>query len=293
MKQMVRVLFLGSLFALAGCYGDMDGTTDSDFSAGATDWQTEVANSQFDKVTGDELSLADRPFGLAMGDVLRNELEFEPMSRTDTADTACPGDVVQYGIDVSYYQGTIHWNAVKNDRKRFAFIRVSDGLSHVDSQFENNWQNAKSAGVFVGAYQFFRPSQDATDQADLMVQKLNSMSFGRLDLPPVIDVETTDGVSSSTVISRVNTWLQRVQSKTGRKPALYTSPGFWSSIGNPTPSPFPYLWVAHWTNNCPTIPPNWSELLWWQYSSSGSVDGISGNVDSDLFNGKMIKMIRL
>ena len=202
----------------------------------------------------------------------------------------CPGGNKVYGIDVSYYQGTINWSAVKAAGKQFALIRVSDGTGFKDPQFLNNWRNAKAAGLTVGAYQFFRPGQDVTAQADLIVNQLISVGFGAGDIPPVIDVEVKDGVSNANIIARVNSWLQRVRSRTGRLPVLYTSPGFWSGLGNPTPSPLPYLWDAHWTSACPSLPPAWGRLRFWQYSSTGRVSGISGNVDLDVYNGTLAEL---
>ena len=195
-----------------------------------------------------------------------------------------------YGIDVSQWQGTINWAQVKAAGKQFAVIRVSDGTGHIDPTFATNWRNAKAAGVAVGAYQFFEPGQDATAQADLLVSQLSSVGYGAGDLPPVIDVEVTGGVSDATVASRVNTWIARVKSRTGRLPALYTSPGFWSGLGNPTPPLLPYIWVAHWGVDCPTLPPAWGRLRLWQYSSTGSVPGISGHVDLDQYNGTLAEL---
>lgn len=213
----------------------------------------------------------------------------DPMEFHEEA-TVCPGSNKVYGIDVSYYQGTINWSSVKAAGKQFAIIRVSDGTGFLDPKFVSNWKNAKAAGLTVGAYQFFRPNQDATAQADLLVNQLNSVGYGSSDLPPVIDVEVTGGVSGGTVAAHVNTWLQRVKARTGRLPSLYTSPGFWSGIGNPTPNPLPYIWDAHWGVSCPSLPPAWGRLRFWQYSSTGSVSGISGNVDLDMYNGTLAEM---
>src|SRR5215470_12245190 len=140
--------------------------------------------------------------------------------------TVCAGSSTVEGIDVSYYQGTINWSQVAAAGKKFAVIRVSDGTTTPDTQFARNWSGAHSAGVIRGVYQFFRASQDATAQADLLVNALNSnggLQTG--DLPPVADVEVSDGQSVSTVASKLNTWMARVQAGTGRTPLIYTSPG--------------------------------------------------------------------
>ena len=65
--------------------------------------------------------------------------------------------------------------AGQSRRQDFAIVRVSDGTGFMDPKFVTNWKAAKAAGLAVGAYQFFRPTQDATAQADLMVNQLNAV----------------------------------------------------------------------------------------------------------------------
>lgn len=228
----------------------------------------------------------------ACGGELASET-YEDANTTDAEATVCPGTSKVYGIDVSYYQGNINWSAVRSAGKQFAIVRVSDGTGFRDPKFEANWRGAKGAGLLVGAYQFFRPTQDATAQADLMVNALNSLGYSGADLPPVLDVEVTDGVSAGTIASRVNTWLARVKSRTNRMPVIYSSPGFWGGLGSPTPNPLPYLWVAHWGVSCPNLPKPWGRLRFWQYSDKGSVSGISGAVDLDVYNGPLSELAGL
>src|SRR5438132_949047 len=99
-----------------------------------------------------------------------------------------------HGIDVSYYEGHIDWPQVKAAGNDFAFIRLSDGTHHLDSKFAANWAGAKDAGVIRGAYQFFRPAQSATAQANLLLDTMGALEPG--DLPPTLDVEVMDGVSA-------------------------------------------------------------------------------------------------
>lgn len=228
----------------------------------------------------------------ACGGELADET-YGDQSNLDAESTICPGTSKVYGIDVSYYQGNINWTAVKGAGKQFAIVRVSDGTGFHDPKFATNWHGAKAAGILVGAYQFFRPTQDVNAQADLMVSQLKSVGYGSGDLPPVLDVEVTDGVSAATIASRVNAWLLRVKNGTGRMPVMYTSPGFWGGLGSPTPNPLPYLWVAHWGVSCPNLPKPWGRLRFWQYSDKGSVAGISGAVDLDMYNGSLSELAGL
>src|SRR5262245_31098352 len=70
------------------------------------------------------------------------------------------------GIDVSKWQGTVDWEAVRDDGIAFAFARAADGTSK-DRTFATNWAGMEDAGIVRGAYQFFRPSQDPIKQAEV------------------------------------------------------------------------------------------------------------------------------
>lgn len=186
------------------------------------------------------------------------------------------------GIDVSHYQGTINWQSVKQAGIAFAFAKATDGESNVDSQFKTNWQGMKSAGIIRGAYHFFEPTQDATAQANNFVQIVGNLQAS--DLPPVIDVEISNGASNSQMISGVTTWLNIVQQSLGRMPMIYTVASFWNAHLNSQFGDYS-LWIANYGVQSPTIPQGWSDWAFWQHSQSGSVSGVTGSVDLDWFNG--------
>jgi len=197
------------------------------------------------------------------------------------------------GIDVSHWQGTINWSQVAAAGKKFAFIKATDGTSFVDNMYATNHVQAKAAGLKTGAYHFARPSAaagNAAAQADLFV---NTAQLGINDLLPALDLEVTGSLSVAALQSWVSQFLGRVVQRTGVKPMIYVSPAFWSKyLGNTTmfaDAGYNVLWIAHWTTNAsPTVPAsNWGGKGWtfWQYTSDGSVPGISGRVDLDRFNG--------
>lgn len=200
----------------------------------------------------------------------------------------CASDSTVKGIDVSYYQGSINWNAVKNDGVKFAFIRVSDGTGFIDSKFSANWRGAKDAGVLRGAYQYFRADEDPIRQANLLIDKVGGR-LGPNDLPPVIDVESADGQSSATIRAKVRRWSDHIQAKLGVKPIIYTGPYFWQdNVGGDFHDH--KLWVAHYGTSCPLVPGNWSRWNFHQHTDSGSVNGIGGNVDMNRFNGSLAQL---
>jgi GH25 family lysozyme M1 (1,4-beta-N-acetylmuramidase) len=228
-----------------------------------------------DSKTGDGLSEADK------GD-------------SDEADNlrarVCATGTTTQGIDVSYYQGNINWTSVKNAGIKFAFLRVSDGTGFKDPKFATYWAQAKAAGLIVGTYQFFRPSQDVVAQADILINALGG-SYTPGDLPPVIDVEADGGLSPATVAARVRTWVDRVKLKLGVDPIVYTGKYFWrDEVGGPTSFVGNPLWIAQYTNLCPDLPAPWAKWTFWQNTDKGSVAGISGPVDMDKFNGTLAEL---
>jgi lysozyme len=199
--------------------------------------------------------------------------------------TVCGVGPTVKGIDVSQYQGNINWTAAKNDGVHYAIIRVSDGLNFPDPKFDSNWSGSRAAGVPHGAYQFFEPSQDPIAQADMLLAKINH-TIAADDLPPTLDVEVTDGLGPTAVAAAVKKWVDYVTSKLGRAPIIYTGYYFWrDSVGDADESASPLFHAQYTSASCPTIADAWPTWAFWQYTSTGSVAGISGNVDTDRWNG--------
>ncbi|HEY5944753.1 MAG TPA: GH25 family lysozyme [Kofleriaceae bacterium] len=193
------------------------------------------------------------------------------------------------GIDVSYYQGDIAWPRVHRAGVQFAFIRVSDGATIADTKFEANWSGAKRAGVLRGAYQFFRPEESPADQANALIRALRARGKG--ELPPVIDIEVTGGLPLATVVANAHVWIELVRSQLGVEPIVYTNYGMFR-WGGGEPLARQLLWLAHYTEACPSVPPPWSRWTFWQYTENGRVDGIDGPVDLDVFDGSLADLRR-
>ena len=209
----------------------------------------------------------------------------------DEAEAVCAaGDVVK-GIDVSHYDGTIDWAKVKASGIAFAFMKATQSTDFVDPEFAANWKGAGAAGVIRGAYHYLQPEIDATAQADFFLATAGAPAAG--DLPLALDLEVTDNLTGAQVAAAAQTFLARVQAKTGRVPVVYTSARFWMTLGTPGPAPAPFapyaLWDAQWTTACPNMPAPWATWTFWQYASTGTVPGVSGmaNVDLDEYNGSL------
>ncbi len=212
------------------------------------------------------------------------------LSALESQLTVCPGATTVPGIDVSYYQGTINWASVKASGQKFAITRVSDGANFADSKFITNWQAIKAQGLVRGTYQFFRPGQDPLTQANFLLARVAAAGgFAPNDLPVVMDMETADGQTPATIQARMHVWLNRIEAATGKRPIIYTANFMSSNIGTGFSSYV--LWVANYGAACPLMPTGWAQWKVWQYASTGSISGISGNVDVNKWNGTLAQLI--
>lgn len=200
---------------------------------------------------------------------------------------AIPARYSIHGIDVSRYQERINWTAVRNMRVQdikisFAVIKATEGIKRVDPHFKRNWRNCKEAGLVRGAYHFFIASRDGKKQAENF---LKQVKFSSGDLPPVLDVETTNGVVAVQLRREITAWLNTVEEATGVKPIIYTNVDFYQRYLQGFFDDYP-LWVAHYLEaHRPRIGRSW---IMWQHSEKGRVDGIRNFVDFNVFNGDSV-----
>ena len=194
----------------------------------------------------------------------------------------CPDGATQEGIDVSSFQGTVDWDAAVADGVTFAIARVSQG-DLMDPEFETNWRAIEEAGALRGAYQFFEPGGDPAEQAQIFVDAVGEL--GPCDLPGTLDVQTTDGLTPNEIAAKVATWVDIVSAGTGRLPMIYTGRIFWNDNVQTDQFANLPLWLAQYGGDCPNVPDAWSSWTMWQYTPTGSVAGIDGSVNLDVFNG--------
>ncbi len=189
-----------------------------------------------------------------------------------------------HGIDVSSYQGSIHWPAVAEMQDqdvtiKFAFIKATEGLKMVDRQYKRNWQKAKEANITRGAYHFFIATKSGRLQAQNFVKTVKLQPG---DLPPVLDVEELYGVRPDSMRSRVSAWLKEVEKAYNVKPVIYTGASFYKNFLGHDFDEYP-LWVAHYfVKEKPGVADGWS---FWQHNATGKINGIRTRVDFNVFSG--------
>jgi len=216
-----------------------------------------------------------------------------PRRRT-APDGALPGAV--QGIDIASYQhphgAAIDWARVAAGRIQFAAVKVTEGTYYRNPHALGDLAGAKAAGISVFAYAFAIPngnggSRSAAAQADYLLSSLGAS--GRAT-PIMLDIEYNPygaecyRLGQAAMVSWVTQFDAAVHARTGRLPVIYTPPQWWhrctggSAAFGQTP-----LWVPDYgTGSSPARPAGWSRWAFWQYSSSGTVQGIDSPKGVDL-----------
>ena len=219
---------------------------------------------------------------------------FKPVPTTPTPPPPPPPPAGPIeGIDVSHWQGVIDWPTVGASGKRFAFMKADESADYIDPTYLNNRAQAKAVGMYVGAYHFAQPdiaTDDAITEADHFLAAAQLVSG---DLLPVLDLEVTGGLTTTQLQDWVRSYMERLYARTGLRGVIYISPAFWAKYAGDTTwfadNGYKVLWIAHWTTATePTVAAaDWGGHGWtfWQYTSSGTVPGISTRVDLDRYVG--------
>ena len=184
------------------------------------------------------------------------------------------------GIDVSRYQGGIDWQKVKSDGIQFAMLRCGTGYNGgtKDSRFEQNYTNAKTVGLPIGAYYYTyaKTPEQAEKDAHLVLEWIKGKVF---EYPVVFDIEdkTQKNLGKATISAIIKVFCNILE-KAGYYVSVYANKDWLENrIDNECKTKYD-IWLAQWSAK-PTYNGNFGM---WQYTSSGKVNGISGNVDMNI-----------
>ncbi len=197
-------------------------------------------------------------------------------------------DYVVQGIDVSHHQSWIDWSLLPDQGIHFAYIKATEGGDLVDSLFRYNWCEAQSVGIRRGAYHYFRPNAPVLDQ---VLNYIREVDLEPGDLPPVLDVETMDGVTNEQLVEKVRAWLTMVEIHYRTKPILYSYQRFYNQHLASAFSDYP-VWIARYSERVPELRPL-KEWHFWQYGDRGELAGIKGPVDFNAFSGNPVDLEEL
>ncbi|MGI8777721.1 MAG: glycoside hydrolase family 25 protein [Acidimicrobiales bacterium] len=198
------------------------------------------------------------------------------------------------GVDVSNWQGTVDWSAVKASGRLFAFTKATEGVSYVDRTLTYNRQAMAAEGLVLrGLYHFAHPAlHSPADEARHFLSTVGPLMQGEV---PVLDLEVEGGPGVGAWAAQ---WLTLVEQATGHTPVLYSNAGYLTATRTQALTRFP-LWVATWGRNDGNVPasqPNtdrWDHWTFWQFTSKASVPGVVGAADESLFAGSVADLSAL
>lgn len=193
------------------------------------------------------------------------------------------------GVDVSSYQGDIEWNILSSQNISFAFIKATEGSSHVDKNFAKNFEEAQKTSLAVGAYHFFSYDSEGKTQAENFINTV--VPFEGM-LPPVIDLEfygdkEKNPPERSEVEKQLKTMLIMLEEHYHQKPIIYaTEKSYALYLSND------YVDYDIWIRNVISKPKLSDSRDWtfWQFTNRDKLDGYKGEekyIDVNVFHGSI------
>lgn len=189
------------------------------------------------------------------------------------------------GVDLSHYQGTVDWEILSNEDIQFAYIKATEGSSHVDEQFAANWQQAGKTSLKVGAYHFFSFDSPGETQA---MNFITSVGIRDGMLPPAIDVEyyadkRNNPPDSKAVQEQLQAMICQIESYYQTAPVIYATEEVWERYLKGHFDDYPI-----WIRNVITKPKIQEPWTFWQYTNRARLKGYTGEetfIDLNVFHG--------
>ncbi|WP_442103659.1 glycoside hydrolase family 25 protein [Pseudorhodobacter sp. W20_MBD10_FR17] len=192
-----------------------------------------------------------------------------------------------HGIDASRWQGEIDWKTARTHGVSFAFFKATEGGDRIDPAFKEYWKTAGQAGLPRGAYHYFYFCRPAIEQARWFIKNV-PRSKGAL--PPVLDMEwnahsptCTTRPDAAHVRREAKIFLDALEKHYGQRPIIYTTVDFFTDNQMGRMAGYE-LWLRSVAGHPTQVYPGQS-WLFWQYSGTGLVPGVSGQVDVNAFTG--------
>ena len=190
------------------------------------------------------------------------------------------------GIDVARYQENVDFPVARAAGIHFVFMKATEGKDYIDPNFRVNWERARDAGMPRGAYHFMTWCSLASEQAAWFVQ---NVPYDPSALPPVLDLEWNNHSSCKTkpnradALEKIRLMLEVMERHTGKLPIIYTDMNFHRDILEGE-----YFPNAFWLRSTAAEPhERYKNRPWafWQYTQTGVVRGVRGEVDRNVFYG--------
>lgn len=282
MKNLFFYIFLSSLLLCSACKQE---ETEPDSAPAKIQTVAKIDTFKFVDAHGEWHTTTIHP------NVKKHSYNWDFLINNDTG-ISYEGDenyTIRKGIDVSYYQGNIDWRKVADAGYEFAILRIGfrgygeSGTLKVDESFSNNLKGAHEAGLDVGVYFFAQAinEAEAIEEADFVLSILNETP---LELPVIYDPELikndearTDNVTGKQFTLNTIAFCERIR-ESGYEPMIYSNMVWEATLFDMEKLQRYPFWYADYES----VPQTPYQFSIWQYSETGQVDGIEGNVDLNI-----------
>ncbi len=191
-------------------------------------------------------------------------------------------------VDLSHFNTVTSFSEIKQSGMVGVIHKATEGTNWQDPTYASRKQQALAAGLWWGAYHF-GVNEDGAAQAKYFLSVVNP---GPQDL---LALDFEQNPSSQMTIAQAEQFVTEVYNSTGRYPGFYSDALVGDLLGGSPNSILAncWFWRAQYGGSSPSVPPAWPSWTMWQYTESGSVPGVGGNVDRDTFNGSLADLSRL
>ena len=192
-----------------------------------------------------------------------------------------------HGIDISKWNGDVNFARARASGVSFVFIKATEGKDRVDDRFSQNWRGAAAAGMPYAPYHFYYFCSTADEQADWFIRNVPKQA---MYLPPVLDVEW-NGASKTckyrpskvTAVAELQRYMDRIEAHYGKRPIIYTAVDFHRDVLVGEFKNY-HFWLRAVADHPSKV---YEDRRWafWQYTSTGVIPGVDGEVDINVFAG--------
>ncbi|SOC40643.1 GH25 family lysozyme [Ureibacillus acetophenoni] len=192
------------------------------------------------------------------------------------------GSTEYEGLDVSRHQEEVDFKAVANAGVEIVYIKASEGTEWIDPYFEKNYEGAKAAGLKVGFYHYIiaRSVSDAINEANFFVSVIEDKPF---DTKLAVDFEDFGELTKEEINQITLAFAEEVENLTGKEVVIYSNSNNASNIFDESLTKYS-LWVAQYDGNEISNEVIWDTWAGWQYTDTGTIEGVNGNADLNIFN---------
>ncbi len=218
--------------------------------------------------------------------IILTSVSLHVCAQSASADCAGPCKHI-HGIDISHHQGELSWQAIRDANIAYCYIKATEGGDYVDPMYERNLRSCQSHGILVGSYHFYRPKTDQQKQLNNFLIQCNPMVQ---DLVPMIDIENAGGLRVEEFQDSLKKFLKLFRKVYRVKPLIYSGKNFYNKYLKKQVKSY-QLMIAQYNTSEPKLADK-HKVLMWQYTGSGRIKGVKGDIDKSRFlkKGKLKKI---